>query len=192
MRKSPPRPEMPLRPKDKERWLWIVRAQAGKRFPFIALCDQLYQVHVHWRPELGRGKPCFGKEECEDCGPTAVRIWQGYLSGASLDLSKRFIVEVTLFCAQQMHEAGLLAGSLYGKELVFERQEKQKSKNGKVCLVEWSDCRRISPPPRIDPEKSLLRMWGWNEEHEALIRAKVAAARGDAEAVLRKKCEEAA
>lgn len=167
-----PRAELPLAPKDPERWLKIIRVQSNQRLSMIALENELFQCFVHWDEEIGRNWPCFGKDACPRCGPNAVRIWQGYLACASLDMRTRFVMEITQGCARGMVREGLLSQSLYGKELTLFRKPKKNSKNGPVLLVGHGESRAASIPPRVDSLKSLLRLWSWNEEHEAKLRAK--------------------
>jgi hypothetical protein len=137
--------------------IYILRLQGAERFTFTVYSSAIFGIWVHWSGD--RSSPHYtDTKRCQGCQEEQPMRWKGFLHAYCIEKRQDVFLELTPGSARALQEQLGAGESLRGQGLFVQRT---KGNNGRLLirvLNAHPDSAKL--PPEIDPQASLMTLWG--------------------------------
>lgn len=142
--------------------IWVRRLKAEEKITFACCSPSIWEFWIHWAGD--KSEPCLkNHKECPGHRRGLPRKWRGYIYILSHNSRRMEFLEITPYGAQQLHELCGDLTSLRGKRFAAARGKGDKARVYFSALSDWSDFTTGKLPEDLDPEKTLLKIWGYDD-----------------------------
>ena len=145
--------------------IWVRRLVAGEEID-IAICSPApWPIWTHWCGN--HSEPCYTPhEQCPGHRRGYPRRWKGYLAIVNHTARRLEFLEITAKAADSLKELAGEGNSLRGLRVKARRGKGDKARLAFSSLPEWSQYTQAKLPADVDPEKTLVRLWGMDDVSE--------------------------
>jgi len=137
--------------------IYILRLKGRERFSFTVFSETMFGIWVHWSHD--RSSPHFtDAKRCPGCQRQEPKRWKGFLHCFCIEKKQEVFLELTPASAGSLLDQLATGELLRGQGIVVERT---KGDNGRVLVRVCNTHPEPSKlPPALDPQTSLLALWG--------------------------------
>lgn len=141
--------------------LFMLRMKGNKCLTFTIWGTKVRGCWYHWHKD--HSEPHFQDDEkCPGCIARQGKKWKGYLHCYCSEMRQEVFLELTRACAKSLMDQLGGAPSIRGAVIQVKRTA---SDNGRLFVSIMKPCSNPELlPPEKDPRKSILRLWGLDEE----------------------------
>lgn len=137
--------------------IYIMRLKGRERFSYTIFSESMFGIWVHWAGR--KSAPHFSDtERCPGCKRQEPKRWKGFLHCFCIEKKQEVFLELTPASAHSLLDQLAVGEVLRGQGIVVERT---KGDNGRLLIrVCNSHPDPAKLPPALDPQVSLLSLWG--------------------------------
>lgn len=144
--------------------IWVRRLVASESIVFACASPAVWGVWIHWDGAARKSEPCFADhKKCPGHRRGLVRKWRGYLYGVNGSTRRYEFLEVTPRGSELLlGQCGDL-DNMRGTRWTVTRGKGDTARTNFARLPDWESFTTAKLAEDIDPMKTLLKMWGFED-----------------------------